>query len=207
MPTKTQAVKSLIRSGAYDGPGTMSAKQHPGPQNTRNLMEEVQSYPKIIFLDFDGVLNDHSKHPNGYGGITLSLVPHLNSILDAVPEAKIVVSSSWRYVSPDPKVHEFILLIHGVNAYGRVLDVTVSDEEITGGNMPDWNDREAWMREGLIWRVKQIRKWVEENDVESYVVLDDLPLVVENLVQTQGNVGLTQNDAEKAIALLTGIQP
>lgn len=156
----------------------------------------------IIFLDFDGVLNDHRKYPNGYGGIATELIPNLNAILDAVPEVKIVISSSWRYVSPDPKVHEFILLIHGAKVFNRVIDVTVSDEEITGGNMPDWNDREAWMHEGLIWRVKQIQKWLAENSNPAYVVLDDLPLVIPNLVQTKGDIGLTAADAEQAIGIL-----
>lgn len=44
---------------------------------------------KIIFLDFDGVL-----HPDGVG--LFSRLPLLESFLSRMPEAEIVVSSTWR---------------------------------------------------------------------------------------------------------------
>lgn len=37
---------------------------------------------KLLFLDIDGVLNDHSKFSNNYCGIKQECVDNLNIILD-----------------------------------------------------------------------------------------------------------------------------
>lgn len=53
---------------------------------------------KLLFLDIDGVLNDHTRTPSGYCGIQADKVSHLNFILKEAPEVQIVISSAWRYI-------------------------------------------------------------------------------------------------------------
>lgn len=159
----------------------------------------------IIFLDIDGVLNDHTKLPSGYCGIQLPQAQRFNRILAAVPEAKIVISSAWRYLilrgDMTIKGFELMLLIHGVLCYGRILGHTAADGEIC--DEPDHHDRESWERIGLQMRAGQIARAVEELRPSRYVVLDDLPLDVPNLVRTDGGTGLTEADAARAIQLFT----
>ncbi|MCD0495544.1 hypothetical protein LP085_01645 [Achromobacter sp. MY14] len=47
----------------------------------------------ILFLDFDGVL-----HPLNKGPANLARAPLLLPILREFPEAKVVLSTSWRYI-------------------------------------------------------------------------------------------------------------
>lgn len=51
---------------------------------------------KLIFLDIDGVLNDHSRSSSGYCTIDSDKVELFNQILDAHPNARVVISSAWR---------------------------------------------------------------------------------------------------------------
>ncbi len=53
---------------------------------------------KIIFLDIDGVLNVINQERDNYGHLFHDeFVENLNMIIQAVPEAKIVISSTWRH--------------------------------------------------------------------------------------------------------------
>lgn len=141
----------------------------------------------IIFLDIDGVLNDHVAHQNNYCGTKKECVDNFNLILKYVPEVKIVISSAWRYMiiqgSMTLKGFEQLLLTHGVNCYNKLIGITQSDEFITE-------------------RSEQIADWIIKNNVEKYVVLDDLPLNIPKFVQTNGNIGLTVKLAEKVIGIL-----
>ena len=47
-----------------------------------------------------------------------------------------------------------------------------------------------------------IEKFIIRHDVKRYAVLDDEPIDIANLVQTNGDVGLTQSDCQKAHQLL-----
>lgn len=158
----------------------------------------------ILFLDIDGVLNDHRKLASGYCGIQPAQVSHLNTILDAVPDCRLVISSAWRYQVTEGwmtlRGFEVLLLVHGIKCHGRVIGTTERDpvpEE------PDHMDTATWNRLGLMWRARQIEAYLDEGSDGNFAVLDDLPLDVPCLVQTDGSVGLTADDAAKVIALLS----
>lgn len=158
----------------------------------------------IIFLDIDGVLNDHTPLPSRYCGIKLECVHNLNKILDAIPEARIVISSAWRYLilrgEMNLKGFEMLLLVSGVKCWGKVVGHTEPDGRIE--DEPDHHDNaEAWHTAGLKWRVNQIEKWVAENNVGKYIIIDDLPLIGNHFYQTDGTKGLTETDAENIIRL------
>lgn len=161
---------------------------------------------KLIFLDIDGVLNGHNKLPGSvYCGICLLRAGRFNRILTAVPDAKIVVSSSWRYMilrgDMTIKGFEMLLLLCGVNCEGRVIAHTCPDGEIQ--DEPDHGDAESWRRAGLAMRQGQIMRVIEELKPERFIVLDDLPLHgVPNLIRTDETAGLTDSEVERAIRML-----
>jgi hypothetical protein len=146
----------------------------------------------IIFLDLDGVLNDHQQRESGFCGIDLPLATRFNRVLRET-DAQIVLSSAWRYMIPEAmslKGFTYLLQTHGVDCHERLIGVTCRDEEIEP-------------------RGQQIRHWRLENGGERpYVVIDDLDLGITEaghpFVQTDGKVGLTEADADRAIEILTG---
>ena len=145
---------------------------------------------KLLFLDIDGVLNGHETHTNGYCGIKPYNVEVLNSILGAVPDVQIVISSAWRYmIYPDAmtlKGFEYLLIVSGLNCRGRIHGHTVRDEII--------EERED-----------QILDYARKNNCQEFIVLDDMDLKMTQLVRTNGKVGITNTEAQKVIALLGGI--
>lgn len=167
---------------------------------------------KLIFLDIDGVLNAHEKLPSGYCGIARPCVDQLNRILAAVPDAQLVISSAWRYLvlreNMTVKGFEYLLLVHGVQCHERVHGITDADGAIA--DEPNHFDTDAWKVAGLKWRCEQIQNYLQRQPCwgrEDYLVLDDLALSVPNLVKTDGEVGLTAADADRAIALLSSAPP
>ncbi|MGV3618133.1 MAG: HAD domain-containing protein [Fimbriimonas sp.] len=157
-----------------------------------------------IFLDVDGVLNDHQALPNGHNPILPGCIAHLNTILAAVPDAVIVFSSNWRWAFCDRRAVQSLLACHGCFCQGRIHGVTCSDADVCEGPMPEPHEREKHDEMGPIWRALQIERYVREAGVTRYIVLDDLPLKVENLVRTVPHIGLTAEDAARAIAVLNG---
>jgi hypothetical protein len=146
---------------------------------------------KILFLDMDGVLNDHSHNlSNHYCGIKSECVENLNLILKTIPNLYLVISSAWRYIvlkgAMTVKGFEYLLLVSGVDCKDKVIGITSSDEEINS-------------------RGGQIRVWLNENKhrVSRYVILDDMKFNFNELKltfhQTNGMVGLTKKDAELVI--------
>lgn len=159
------------------------------------------SEPRLLFLDIDGVLNDHTAYANGYCGIQADKVVHLNAILEAVPDLKIVLSSAWRYTLGTVGSIETLLCCHGVNCGKRVHGLTEPDEKTHGGPMPDFGDRQAWSEIGIRLRAMQIRKYVASVNNGNWVAIDDLPLDIEpqNFVQTNPDIGLTAGVANAVI--------
>lgn len=157
-----------------------------------------QSSP-ILFVDFDGVLNNH-RYPDHVHGIPAfpSILPHcvenLNKILLCPARPQVVLSTAWRYKVFRGEItlrgYEIYLQHFGLTPEARIIDTTTSDEDIET-------------------RGKQIRDWLNENGGNrKYLVLDDMDLGIsdENLVflQTDPRVGLTAEDAGRSIAFLTG---
>jgi len=150
---------------------------------------------KVIFLDFDGVirtLRSTYTHRTPTGADT-EAVAALNEII-AKTEAQIVVSSSWRGDRLSP-LRDFL------NEWGVKGKVV--------GKTPRLERREGSL---LVCapRGDEIQKWLDDyqearGPVESFVVLDDEIVggpVMNRLIQTEFNVGLTLEQAHKAIDLL-----
>jgi len=144
---------------------------------------------KLLFLDIDGVLNDHTRYSSGYCGTGARQVNHLNDLLQEVPDLQLVISSAWRYLilngAMTLKGFEALLLTHGVNAYGRIHGHTDADETTTPEERLTFGGR-----------AELIRRYVDQHDPDGWAVVDDLPIPVANLVQTISRHGLTSQNVE-----------
>jgi hypothetical protein len=138
---------------------------------------------KIIFLDFDGVINPIEYHQSQ--GFSKTACANVQSILTKEPNVRIVISSAWRRNGLE--YCQKTLKEHGIDST-KVIGLT--DDE--GGFPPEH-------------RHAQIERWLKDHkEVNSYVVLDDYPLKEfgEKYVKINGYVGITQKDAEKALEIL-----
>lgn len=145
---------------------------------------------KLIFLDIDGVLNRHCYNETSMSNsIDADCVVRLNRILIET-DARIVLSSAWRYMLIGRAMSltgfDYLMRTHGIVA-NRLVGRTPADEEVT---------ERGW----------QIHQWRKDNDHRGkYVVIDDMDLHISPLhpfVRVQGDVGLTDTDADKAIQIL-----
>ena len=135
---------------------------------------------KIIFLDFDGVL-----HPDGIG--KFSQLPLFERYLSEMPEAEVVVSSTWREDHTLDQLRGFFSSSH----QNRISGVTPSlgDGYDLGG------------------RQKEIQAYLtsagQSDENCKWVALDDIPMFFEdtckNLVLTDSSKGFTEQEGEQLI--------
>jgi hypothetical protein len=137
---------------------------------------------KVIFLDFDGVLAPYNKR---YEPKKFSKAPveSLNKILKAVPEAKIVVSSTWRHHGM--KYVKDMLTDNGIDA-SRVCGLTAEDKPHK--------------------RIHHIEEYLKDHkDIEKFVIIDDdyrIDALKDHWVKPSQFIGLTSKEADEAIELL-----
>lgn len=169
---------------------------------------------KYIFLDFDGVLNTENYQAqlradgkpgwDDYGMLfDPAAVANLKRILDAVPEVRIVVESSWKVRGLD----ELRLMWAERGLPGTLYDVTPTifcQELLTA----DLSDPDCIRKvEGLA-KGKEIRAWLRRHAVPEcrYVILDDMAEFEEELcdhsVMVNAQVGISNADVQTAIAIL-----
>lgn len=153
---------------------------------------------KILFLDIDGVLNQHIKHhDNEYNGVNSDSMFNLNRIIKTTG-CKLVISSAWRYMTKENhmtlKGFEWMLRTHGL------ICKDMDDYQIVGIT--------AWDESHFKTRERQITQWITMSNynIRKWCAIDDLQLAlpVTNFVQTNGSVGLHFNDVERVIGILNG---
>lgn len=150
---------------------------------------------KIIFLDFDGVLNSQEFFKRLREGkvktndkykcdLDKSKVIMLNEIVKKT-NAKIVISSFWRYIYKFETLQK-ILKKHGFKY--KIYDVTPF------GAMTD--------------RWKQIQEWIDscKENIEDFIIIDDekdhIGYLKNKLVLTDFSTGLTQEHVNEIITRL-----
>jgi hypothetical protein len=157
---------------------------------------------RIIFLDFDGVLNSQSfyetrteeKKAEDYPFRDLDnrAVGNLNIICEET-SAKVVVTSTWRSGRSPAELQK---LLEPVGFKGEIIDKTphLSNDYVLRGN------------EVLAW-IKQNKPLLGKDyyDFHSYVIIDDdsdfLYWQKDNLLLTDVHNGLTHNTAYKAVRM------
>ena len=158
---------------------------------------------KIIFLDIDGVLNPKwwiSKKPSDKYGVFFetNAVANLGKIIEETG-AEIVVSSSWKNIG----LVELQNMWRDRGLPGKLVDIT-----------PDYMSDEILLKEDsanvdyLYERGSEIQGWLllHGDDVGRYVIIDDmddiLPEQLSHFVQTDPEVGITNDDVKKIVHLL-----
>ncbi len=169
---------------------------------------------KILFLDFDGVLNTENcqvqLRKEGRTGrdcdgplFDPNAVRNLKRILDAVPDVRIVIESSWKVEG----LGQLRRMWERRGLPGRIHDVTpdvMSEELLT----LDLSDPDVMTRLEDLGKGREISQWMEQHAEGEcqYVILDDVPEFAGELathhVLVRPDVGITAADAEKVIRLL-----
>ena len=163
---------------------------------------------ELLFLDIDGVLNNHVKKANGYCGINPEPVQLLNAVLDTYPSLQLVISSAWRniiYKGESTLVgFEHLLLTHGIKCYKRLHGVTGVNDRTGPQNEDGSFDVEAWYAIGLEMRPLQILAYVDEHKPTRWLAVDDLALdlPIDHFVKTDGNKGLMPHNMLEMMLLL-----
>lgn len=154
----------------------------------------------IIFLDIDGVLLPFpNNNESSYGGALFprSTVEALMDIMKKAESCELVLSSTWR-VRPD-FIEDILNCLRG---YGLTVE---SFYDITD---PEFHSERQW----------EIAKWISDHKEVGekliWIALDDENLLdgeankryknqfEGHVVQTKSDVGLTMEDAKKAIDLM-----
>lgn len=154
---------------------------------------------KILFLDVDGVLNNHAKQPGSvYCGIDPACMGRLSRVL-AATGARLVISSAWRYMILNGAMtldgFKYLLYTHGLvdNTEGGDVVIGHTEGDVNPGSRTD--------------RAELCRGWLAMNPgATTFAAVDDLDLGYADLgipfVQTDGKIGLTDADADRLIELL-----
>lgn len=139
-----------------------------------------------LFLDIDGVLNDHT-----YSGIDRDKTAILNTVLERFIDLKIVLSSAWRQeiIQGHMDLHGFETMLRacGLSCYNRLV-----------GHTDDGTDFEYGGRANLI------QRYAKQHGLTRWVAIDDMGLALPSthFVQTNGQYGITQAKADAVIAIL-----
>jgi len=157
---------------------------------------------KIVFLDFDGVLNSHRYFASRglekdvteeAEALDPKAVARLNRLIE-VTGASVVISSSWRHGRSLDRL-AYMLALRGF--IGPVIDKTV-----------DWSEPDEGK---LIYtaqeRGDEIRIWLDAHpEVTTFVALDDdsdMTAVRDFHVKTSLDEGLLDEHVDRAISILT----
>lgn len=157
---------------------------------------------RVLFLDFDGVLNSESwmlAHPqaNFLRALDRSAVALLAEIVSRT-QARIVVSSSWRRMYSLNALRE-VLVEGGLPTSCEIVGVTPTlDRSPDGDKFVRGDEIQHWLDEAS--RGEQTDK------VELFAILDDdddMAHLRHRLVRTDFKVGLDRAAVERVVALLT----
>ncbi len=148
---------------------------------------------KIIFLDFDGVLNKHDvTSVNDDRAILPECIAEINHILGST-FAQIVIISNWAQIFTLEQLSDR-LYKKGL-LENSILDSIKVKELNPNGNLVNGLEKD-----------KFIIDYINENKIENYVIIDDnlnsILLDESKIVKTDTYVGITKMDTLKAIEIL-----
>ena len=158
---------------------------------------------KVIFLDFDGVLNsaeymlfnkEEWNSGDDAGMIDPDSVALVNQIIEKTG-AKVVISSSWRL---GHTIDELKTILKRKGFIGEVIGMTPPTFLLN----PDDEENKQFSERG-----HEIQKWLrtQKETIESFVILDDESDMVHlkpRLVQTTWRSGINETHIEAAIKML-----
>lgn len=184
---------------------------------------------KIIFLDFDGVLNHEMWYKRRFQEMDMELytskypyyefdplsIEQLNRIIEQTG-AKVVVSSTWRHGKTPQQLQE---LLENVGfkgevisktpdfvAYGKKIDGDPIAYTVPRGCEIDWWLENEGKFQRINWSVERQKEYLEKAIVKNYIILDDDSDMLynqrEHFIKTSIYSGLTKEIADKCIQIL-----
>lgn len=171
---------------------------------------------KFLFLDIDGVLNDHTFNTEAMSStLDRNKVELLNRIL-RLTGARIVLTSAWRYLVHRGEMNmaglEWLLKSHGVMD-GRLAGITRMDtieRAVYRGDTTSWpatNERGAQISDWMIGDMPNPGGLMKAQI--KYAVVDDLDLGISDaghpFVMTDGKMGMSLSNAHELIEMLKPI--
>lgn len=148
---------------------------------------------KVLFLDVDGVLNNNDTKecsPRGYVGIDDILLKRLSVIISKT-NASVILSSSWKDMSEDDE--DWLYLVDKLKSIGVEIKDKTKD----------------FLRPSR--RGAGISAYLKRNpDIKDFVILDDFDFdfrvqgLYPHFVLTNAEIGITDDDVNKAIDILNG---
>ena len=172
---------------------------------------------KVIFLDIDGVLNtDNGRAKRSDRGLPTrdkyeelfdeDAVANLRLVLEAVPEALIVIESAWKTsLGGLPVLREMWKFR---NMPGRIHSVTEDLKSFPELLDLDLSDMDNFAKVMGLGKGYGIKKWIEEHAAEEiqYVIIDDVPDFLPeqrpHVVCPNSFIGLSRDNALEAIGIL-----
>ena len=132
----------------------------------------------IIFLDVDGELTYSDYENEETANIDIEKVKLLKEICDKT-DAKVVISSSWRGSdSYTPRIYYIlidILISNGIEVLGDTTHIKTEFEGEVSQNIAETTleDLSYLKIKYGTGRAAEIKKWIDEHDVDNFVILDD----------------------------------
>lgn len=172
---------------------------------------------RVIFLDFDGVINtDKGRDSRISRGLPTrdkydelfdeEAVENLRMIMEAVPDAHLVIESTWKTsLGGLPELREMWKIRE---MPGRIYSVTEDAINFPDLLNLDLSDMDAFAKVAGMGKGYGIKKWIENHYSPGfqYVIIDDVPDFLPeqklHLVCPNARVGLTSVDAIRAIEIL-----
>lgn len=166
---------------------------------------------RVLFVDFDGVLNTEryqaelrnkgEKQWDGFGPVFDPVsVQNLKTILDAVPDALLVINSSWKLEG----IERMRQLWMARGLPGMIHSITPDNvPSHAQSKLDNYGDMLLVAGKGY-----EVSLWLKEHVLEvcNYVILDDihdyLPEQESHLILTNPRNGITVGDALKVISIL-----
>ncbi|SHJ08030.1 HAD domain-containing protein [Pseudobutyrivibrio xylanivorans] len=161
----------------------------------------------VIFLDVDGVLNskfwddEHQREISDGKYIDIDAVKLFSKLVKKT-DARVILHSGWRFwfddeMKPNRSEAEFF------------ADVMEKEGVFISGVTPDLTTEEIRKAKKFsLVKADEILQWLKENPTDNWLVIDDLDLhnneIASHQIKTDAEVGLTENDVEKALNLLLG---
>ena len=138
-----------------------------------------------IFLDFDGVLNQHEWRLKKTPWMEEEKVKLLSELCKTV-NAKIVLSTTWRNVWFEPMFYK-----NETNAICKAHKLFEKyGLEIIG------------ITETIGKREEEIFDFLKSHkEISNYVIFDDSVVVAPNFIQTDANIGLTKENIQAAMLI------
>lgn len=181
--TRPKLQNGVAHSPAWDLNRLREKAQRAQLERSKSaLPTDLEGLPAVIFLDIDGVV-----HPFSARHIRMQFTKNCMGLLKDVlttTEASIVLSTAWR---EDAESRHIVA------------------EQLAAYGMPPFVSRTPSI--ARLRRTREILAWVRKYRPQTWVAVDDLPLLEENdemqnhFVQTNPNFGMRQMDADKIVQL------